>query len=208
MRNVHIVDDDEPFRNSLRILLSVQPNLVIRCFRSGDAFLEQSGEIEPGVLLLDHDMPGASGMHVLDAIRAENGKYATIMLTGYADVALAVQAMKAGASDFIEKPFDPVMLLRTMEDAFARLERADAASRRAGQAKARIGSLSPREADVLRGVIKGSLNKAIASELELSPRTVEIHRANMMDKLAVGNVSEALRVAYAAGLFDGEDEAA
>lgn len=194
---VHIVDGDAGFRESLRALLSARPNLIIRCFASGDAFLADAADIDPGVLLLDLHLPGASGLDVLAAAR----EHAAIVLTGRGDVACAVEAMKAGAMDLLQKPFDPPRLLSLIDAGFARLERGAAGARRAQAARARITRLSPREGDVLRGLLDGRPNKAIASDLDLSPRTVELHRAKVMEKLAVGSIPEAMRVAFYAGMF-------
>jgi len=122
------------------------------------------------------------------------------MLTGQGDVQLAVHAMKSGAFEFLEKPCDPHVLLRIVDQSFDRFETESVAAERARTARARIARLSARETDVLRGLIEGHPNKVIAHELSLSPRTVEIYRANLMDKLDVRSLSEALRIAFAAGL--------
>lgn len=204
MRHVHIVDDDAPYRNSVRSLLSVQSNLILRCFASGDAFLAQAAELDAGVLLLDLHMPGAGGMEVLGAIGGDDSRHAVVVMTAEGDVSRAVDAIKAGALDFVEKPCAPERLLQTIETAFARLEQGDAVAQRARAAKAKITSLSPREGDVLKGLIEGRPNKVIAGDLDLSPRTVEIHRANLMEKLSARSLSDALRVAFTAGLFAAE----
>lgn len=200
-RTIYIVDDDDAVRASLHSLLSVQPDLVIRGFRTGDAFIEERKELTPGVLLLDFHMPGASGMDVLEAISDDPNRFVAIILTGQGNVTLAVQAMKAGALDFIEKPYEAEQLLRTIDAAFSRLEQDGEAAARTKSAEAKIAKLSPRETDVLRGLIEGRSNKIIAYELDISPRTVEIYRANLMEKLEVRSLSEALRIAFAAGLF-------
>jgi len=123
-----------------------------------------------------------------------------IVLTGHGDVSIAVRAMKAGASDFIEKPFEKASLLKAIEDAFARLDEAAAHSSRAADAAVRIAALTGREQDVLHGLAQGHPNKTIAYDLGISPRTVEVHRANLMSKLGVQSLSDALRIAFAAGL--------
>nr|WP_231731838.1 response regulator [Sphingomonas sp. CCH5-D11] len=201
MRTIYIVDDDDPVRASLQSLLSVRKNLLIRSFRSGDAFLEQVEELDPGVLLLDFNMPGSNGLDVLRALRPYGSRFVAIILTGQGNIEMAVQAMKAGAMDFLEKPYDPGVLLQLVESAFLHHEQQCAVSGRADRAAARIAMLSPRECDVLKGLIEGRSNKVIAFELDLSPRTVEIYRANLMQKLEVRSLSEALRVAFAAGMF-------
>ncbi len=196
MRAIHIVDDDEPCRTFLRRLLSPQSDLIIRCFKSGDAFL--ADDHDAGVLLLDLHMPGASGMDVLATAGA---RHAAVVMSGGGDIGLAVEAMKAGALDFVEKPFEAARLLGSIEAAFRVLEQSEAAARRARAARDKITSLSPREGDVFRGLIDGRPNKAIADALDLSPRTVEIHRANLMEKLSARSVPEAMRIAFAAGMF-------
>lgn len=200
MRSVYVVDDDEPVRLSLQTLLQQLPGMIVRGFCSGDAFLAAIDADDRGVLLLDFHMPGATGLEVLRALQATGERFATVMLTGRGDVAIAVQAMKAGALDFLEKPYDPDQLLEVIDAAFSRFEQDSVRNSRIEAARARIASLSPREREVLLGLIEGRANKVIAHDLDLSPRTVEIYRANMMEKLNVGSLSEALRLAFAAGL--------
>lgn len=199
-KTIYIVDDDDAVRASLHSLLSVQSDLLIRGFRTGDAFLEEVPELEPGVILLDFHMPGTSGLDVLERIH-KDPRFVTVVLTGQGNVSLAVLAMKAGALDFIEKPYEAELLLRVIDTAFARLDEDNQEAARIDVAKAKIARLSPRETDVLRGLIEGRSNKIIAYDLDISPRTVEIYRANLMDKLEVRSLSEALRIAFAAGLF-------
>lgn len=198
MQSVYIVDDDQAVRQSLHGLLSERPNLVIRVFASGDAFLDNIEASDGGVLLLDFQMPGRNWIEVMRAIQERSGKFLTIMLTGQGDISLAVQAMKAGATDFLEKPYDPHHLLNLLDEAFARFSETSGIAQRREQARERIARLSPREHEVLMGLIEGRPNKVIAHQLDLSPRTVEIYRANMMEKLDVSSLSEALRLAYAA----------
>jgi two-component system response regulator FixJ len=204
MRNIYVVDDDDPVRLSLQSLLSIQNNLVIRGFRSGDAFLADLPELEPGVLLLDYNMPGTSGLETLRTVSAEPRRFAAIMLTGEGNVSLAVDAMKFGAVDFLEKPYEPAKLLDVVASGFARLEQDNDAASRAEMAKAKIAALTPRQKDVLKGLIEGRANKVIAHDLDISPRTVEIYRASLMEKLEVRSLSEALRIAFAAGMFPPE----
>ena len=199
-RTIYIVDDDDAVRASLHSLLSLQADLVVRSYRSGDAFLEEAAELDPGVVLLDFHMPGASGLDVLQTIRG-NAAFASVILTGQGNVTLAVQAMQAGALDFIEKPYEAELLLQLVDNAFSQLERNSEAIARVEAARTRIARLSPRETDVLRGLIEGRSNKVIAYELDISPRTVEIYRANLMEKPEVRSLSEALRIAFAAGLI-------
>lgn len=200
MRSIYIVDDDQAVRQSLHGFLAEQPNLAIRMFGSGDDLLEALTPDDRGVVLLDYQMPGRNGLETLAALIDRGGNFVTIMLTGEGDISLAVQAMKAGAADFMEKPYDPHLLLERLELAFQTLDRSSRVAERQESARGRIARLSPREHEVLLGLIEGRANKVIAHQLDLSPRTVEIYRANMMDKLGVNNLPEALRLAYAAGV--------
>ena len=199
-RTVYIVDDDDAVRASLHTLLSIRNDLLIRSYRSGDAFLQEVNDLDPGVVLLDFHMPGATGLDVLVALN-KDPKFVAIVLTGQGNVGLAVQAMKAGALDFVEKPYEAEVLMQLVDAAFARLEQGSEAAARVNAAEAKIAKLSPRETDVLKRLIEGRSNKIIAYELDISPRTVEIYRANLMEKLEVRSLSEALRIAFAAGLF-------
>jgi len=201
-RSIYIVDDDDAVRASLHTLLSLRADMIVRSFRSGDQFIDALPQLDPGIALLDFHMPGTNGLDVLAALRAaESGRFAAIMLTGEGNVTLAVQAMKEGAVDFIEKPYEAAALLATVDAAFDHLEQESVALAHSAQARARIGALSPRERDVLMGLIEGRANKVIAHELDISPRTVEVYRANLMTKLAVRSLPEALRVAFAAGMI-------
>jgi two-component system response regulator FixJ len=195
---LYIVDDDDAARASLHALLSGRFGCVVRGFRSGSAFLEEAVDTPPGVLLIDVD---TSGTDLLKAIDPRQGRFVRVAMGGKASVTQAVTAMKAHAADFIEKPCDPPRLIAAVEDAVAQLEAARTALERKQAALANIGKLSARELDVLKGLIDGRPNKQIAHELGLSPRTVEIYRANLMDKLEVRSLSEALRIAFAAGLI-------
>jgi two-component system response regulator FixJ len=200
-RQVFIVDDDDPVRASLQSLLALQPNLLVRGFRSGDAFIAAMPELDPGVILLDVHMPGASGLDVLRLLRAQEPRFVPIIVTGQGNTTMAVEAMKAGALDFIEKPYDHASLLDVVANAFSKLEETGANAVRADQARAKLAGLSARETDVLMGLIAGRANKVIAYELDISPRTVEIYRANLMTKLGVRSLSEALRIAFSAGVL-------
>lgn len=198
-KTIYIIDDDDAVRASLHSLLSVESDLIVRGFRSGDAFLEEIGELDPGVVLLDFHMPGSSGLDVLNSL-SRNARFVPIILTGQGNVSLAVRAMKAGALDFVEKPYEVHTLMEVIEHAFAQLEQGGEVAARVQKAKAKIALLSPRETDTLKGLIEGRSNKIIAYELDISPRTVEIYRANLMEKLGVRSLSEALRIAFAAGM--------
>lgn len=200
-RRIYIVDDDYAVRTSLEYLLSLVADSHITCFESGDAFLEAASRLDPGCLLLDLHMPGTPGLQVLSAIGSAPDRFVPIVLTGEGDVSVAVQAMKLGAADFIEKPCDHLKLIAALDAAFSYQAATRAATQRKEQAIAMLEQLSPRERDVLKGLIEGQSNKVIAHDLDISPRTVEIYRAKLMEKLGVRSLSEALRIAFAAGLL-------
>lgn len=199
-RRIYIVDDDLAVRTSLEYLLSMIGESRIRCFDSGDSFLESAPLLEPGCLLLDLQMPGASGLQVLSTVGGRPTRFVPIVLTGEGDVSVAVQAMKLGAIDFIEKPCDHMKLMTAVEAAFTHQAASTAEEQRKEKAISLLEQLSPRELDVLRGLIDGQSNKIIAHALDISPRTVEIYRAKLMEKLQVRSLSEVLRIAFAAGL--------
>lgn len=200
-RSIYIVEDDDAVRTSLQSVFSTLPNTLIWGFRSGDAFLERVDELSSGCVLLDYNMPGSNGVEVLRKLDGQIERFACIVLTGHGEVSVAVQAMKAGATDFLEKPCDFGALLGAVERAFSNLERTSSELARASAAAAKLKLLSARELDVLKGLVEGDSNKVIAHKLNISPRTVEIHRANMTEKLGARNLSDALRIAFAAGLF-------
>lgn len=199
-RHVYIVDDDDALRQSVEVLLEVAGGFATRSFASGEAFLETLAQLEAGCVLLDLNMPGMNGLEVLRRLQAIDSRFETILLTGQGDIGIAVEAMKAGAIDFIEKPYDNRMLLNALDNGFARIEDREKEASAIQSARDGIERLTPREKDVLLGLIDGKANKIIAFELDISPRTVEIYRANLMDKLGVRSVAEAVRIAFAAGL--------
>lgn len=197
LRLVHLVDDDEAIRRSVGFMLKTS-GFQVRTYESGVDFLKSATSLDPGCILLDIRMPGMDGLEVLGALRAKGVSLPVIIMTGHGDVSLAVQAMKAGALDFIEKPFEKAVLLSAIEHGIERLKRSAAEVDRADEAAVKLQALTPRERDVLDGLAKGLPNKTIAYDLGISPRTVEIHRANLMTKLGVRSLSEALRIAFAA----------
>lgn len=202
---VHIVDDEEAIRRSAGFMLRTS-GYEVTTWASGVAFLREAKSVEPGCILLDVRMPDMDGLAVQRELAARGVGMPVIVLTGHGDIATAVEAMRNGAVDFIEKPFDKAQLLRALDAAFHRLERRqdDLASER--EAVVRVAALTPREQDILRGLVRGHPNKTIAYDLGISPRTVEVHRANVMSKLNVHSLSEALRIAFAAGLGDAVGE--
>lgn len=203
IRFAYVVDDDAPVRMSLHSLLSAASSAIVRSFPSGDAFLAEMETLDPGVVILDVNMPGASGLDVLARLGEAKKlqELVPIVVTGEGNVSMAVQAMRAGALDFLEKPYDRQTLLGFVEEGFRQIEQSDASLSRQRIAREKLGRLSPRETDVLMGLIEGRPNKVIAYELSISPRTVEIYRANLMTKLEVKSLSEALRIAFAAGII-------
>lgn len=200
-RRVHLVDDDEAIRRSASFMLRTS-GLLVSTYASGVELLKGAGTITEGCILLDVRMPEMDGLEVQQALKERNILLPVIVITGHGDVSLAVQAMKAGAVDFIEKPFEKATLLGALEEGFARLADAGRRRVRAEEAMAKLEPLTGRERDVLEGLVRGHPNKTIAYDLGISPRTVEIHRANLMTKLGVPSLSEALRIAFAAGLGD------
>jgi two-component system response regulator FixJ len=196
-RTVYLVDDDDAIRRSAGFMLKTS-GLQVRAFESGDALMKAAASLEPGCILLDIRMPGMDGLQVQEALNERGIALPVIIMTGHGDVTLAVQAMKAGAVDFIEKPFEKAVVLGAIEQAFARLDRSAKAQQRAEEAQIQLQALTPREREVLEGLAGGLPNKTIAYDLGISPRTVEIHRANVMTKLGVRSLSEALRIAFAA----------
>jgi two-component system response regulator FixJ len=198
-RIVHLVDDDEAVRRSAGFMLKTS-GFTVKSYTSGVDLLRESRELAPGVILMDVRMPEMDGIEVQRALRERGIALPVIVMTGHGDINVAVQAMKAGAVDFFEKPFEKAVLLGAIAEGFARIEQADRNRVRGEEARVRLEALTPREKDVLQGLVRGHPNKTIAYDLDISPRTVEIHRANLMNKLGVASLSEALRVAFAAGL--------
>ena len=197
LRLVHLVDDDEAIRRSVGFMLKTS-GFHVRTYESGVELLKGAPNLEPGCILLDIRMPGMDGLEVQRALRGKGVTLPVIIMTGHGDVSLAVQAMKAGAVDFIEKPFEKAVLLSAIEHGVERLRTSAADLDRADEAAVKLQALTPREREVLDGLARGLPNKTIAYDLGISPRTVEIHRANVMSKLGVRSLSEALRIAFAA----------
>ena len=193
---VHLVDDDEAVRRSVGFMLKTSGLRVIS-YDSGRDLL-RSGALAPGSILLDIRMPEMDGLEVQQALQERGVRLPVIIMTGHGDVGLAVKAMKAGAIDFIEKPLEKATVLASLDEAFRRLGQKEVTGDRRKDAEVRLKCLTPRERDVLNGLADGLPNKTIAYDFGISPRTVEIHRANLMMKLGVRSLSEALRIAFAA----------
>jgi two-component system response regulator FixJ len=196
-RIVHLVDDDASVRRSVGFMLKTSGHQV-QTYESGAELLKSSSQLERGCILLDIRMPGMDGLEVQQALQEKGVGLPVIIMTGHGDVGLAVRAMKAGAVDFIEKPFEKMALLSSLEEGFRRISQREVTGGRKKDAEVKLQALTPRERDVLEGLAHGLPNKTIAYDLGISPRTVEIHRANLMTKLGVRSLSEALRIAFAA----------
>lgn len=211
-RHAYVVDDEGAVRRSLSLLLR-SAGFEARAFDSGEAFLRAAaapGGLPYGCVLLDMRMPGLDGLAVQREMAARGLRLPVVVVTAHGDVSLAVQAMKSGAADFIEKPYDDEAILRAAGAALARGDEERARARAGAEAAARVATLTPREREVLEGLVAGQANKEIARSLGVSHRTVEIHRANLMEKLGARGLSEAVRIALSAGLeaADGSGSAA
>ena len=196
---IHIIDDEAAIRRSAGFMLKTS-GYAVETWESGVSFLKQVRHVEHGCILLDVRMPEIDGLTVQQELAERGVTMPIVIMTGHGDISIAVQAMKGGAVDFLEKPFEKAALIRSIEDAFARIASAQSAAARASEAEVILGALTTREREVLEGLAKGLPNKSIAYDLDISPRTVEVHRANLMAKLGVRSLSDALRLAFAAGL--------
>lgn len=195
-RVVHLIDDDDSVRRSVGFMLKTS-GYQVHSYANGIDFLKEAKSLEQGCILLDIRMPGMDGLQVQEALGERGVSLPVIIMTGHGDVPLSVRAMKAGAIDFIEKPFAKETLLSALDAGLSVLKRTGTGRDRGRDAAIRLKALTPREREVLDGLADGLPNKTIAYDLGISPRTVEIHRANLMTKLNVRNLSEALRLAFA-----------
>ena len=198
-RTVFLVDDDEAIRHSASFMLR-HSGFTVKTYPDGLTFLESVPEDYDGCILLDVRMPGMDGLAVQNALNQRGINMPVIILTGHGDVPVAVEAMKGGAIEFLEKPYEKQALVGAIENAFALLDNQAVDDKRAREAKARLTDLTPREREVLECLVDGLTNKGIAQALSISPRTVEIHRAHMMEKLQADSLSNALRLAFLAGI--------
>lgn len=196
---VYIVDDDRDVRRSLSFMLGAS-DIRSHPFASGEDFLDAIPDLQPGSILLDLRMPQMDGFHVMTELAKREIDWPVIVMTGHGEVPVAVRAMKLGAIDFIEKPFSEESLLACFANAFKLLDQREASGRRKRAARERVGQLTARETDVLRGLLAGESNKQLAARLGISLRTVEMHRGNMMDRLQVASLAEALTLALEAGV--------
>ncbi|MGB6910773.1 MAG: response regulator FixJ [Methyloceanibacter sp.] len=193
---VHIVDDDEAVRQSLAFLLSTA-GVPVRVYDSATSFLDGLASLQPGCLITDVRMPDMTGIELLQRLKAKSVDLPVIVITGHGDIPLAVEAMKSGAIDFIEKPFAEEAILRAVRVAEGYVKRQGRRSEEETAVAARLQSLSERERQVLDGLVAGNANKTIAYELGISPRTVEVYRANVMTKMQAKSLSELIRMAVA-----------
>lgn len=194
---VHVIDDDEALRDSLSFLLGVN-GYEVEVYNSASQFLNSLPDA-PACILTDIRMPDMTGLELVRHLRQAGHRHPVIAMTGHGDVALAVEAMKAGVIDFIEKPFTDEALIAAVK-ACTSTTVGPTPEQTVHEAELKLSALSPRERDVLIGVVAGKLNKVIAYELDISPRTVEIYRANLMTKTGARNMPGLMRIALAAGL--------
>ena len=198
---IYVIDDDDAVRQSLEFLLRTAGHTV-HGFESAKAFLEILPELRSGCIITDVRMPEISGIDLLRKVKELGADIPVIVITGHGDISLAVEAMKLGAVDFLEKPFDDDQLLAALKSTLSR--DADMAERKAEitEINDKLAALSNRERQVLEGLVAGNANKTIAFDLGISPRTVEIYRANLMTKMAANSLSDLVRMAMMAGILE------
>lgn len=201
---VHVVDDDEAVRSSLALLLE-SAGLAVRCYASAAAFLEVAPGLELGAVLTDVRMPEMDGLTLQRRLAEIGSHLPVIIMTGHGDVPIAVEALKAGATDFLEKPFDDAHLLDAVRTAFATSQRVYERVAATAEIGAKLATLTPREHEVLDRLVAGQPNKTIAYDLGTSPRTVEVQRARVMEKMGARSLAELVRMVIA--LQTGNDPA-
>lgn len=195
---VHIIDDDAAVRDSLAFLLSTA-GVTAETYESATAFFDGHANADVGCIVTDIRMPDMSGLDLLRRVKEINPSLPVIVITGHGDVPLAVEAMKLGAADFIEKPFEDEAMLAAISAALDRNRQRERAEAKIVELKARLESLSAREREVLEGLVAGNPNKTIAYDLGISPRTVEVYRANVMTKMQAATLSELVRMVLMTG---------
>jgi two-component system response regulator FixJ len=200
-RKVYVIDDDEAMRDSLNFLLD-SANFDVTLFESAVNFLEALPGLHFGCVVSDVRMPGLDGIELLKRMKAAHSTFPIIIMTGHGDVPLAVEAMKLGAVDFLEKPFEDDRLIGMIEGAIRQAGPAVKSEALAHDIATRIASLSPRERQVMEGLIAGLSNKLIARDYDISPRTIEVYRANVMTKMQANSLSELVRLAMRAGMLN------
>lgn len=192
-RAVHLIDDDDGVREALTVLLA-EAGLAVRSYKSGIDFLAAKRTETPGCIVSDIRMPGLDGLELQAKLRSEGSAVPIIFITGHGDIPMAVQALRAGAMDFIEKPFDDEHLLASIKRALESSERQSSRNAVRGEIEQRLAGLTPRELEVLDCLLAGRPNKIIAFDLNMSMRTVEVHRARIMQKMNAGSLSELVRM--------------
>jgi len=198
---VYVIDDDEAMRDSLNFLLD-SADYKVTLFETAVKFLDALPGLEFGCVVSDVRMPGLDGIELLKRMKAGHSTFPIVIMTGHGDVPLAVEAMKLGAVDFLEKPFEDDRLIAMIETAIQQAEPAARSEALTQDIAARIASLSPRERQVMDGLIAGLSNKLIARDYDISPRTIEVYRANVMTKMQANSLSELVRLAMRAGLLN------
>ncbi|WP_027572908.1 response regulator FixJ [Bradyrhizobium sp. WSM1743] len=198
--NVYVIDDDAAMRDSLNFLLD-SAGFAVTLFDDALAFLEALPNLEFGCVVSDVRMPGLDGIELLKRMKAQQSPFPIVIMTGHGDVPLAVEAMKLGAVDFLEKPFEDDRLTAMIETAIRQAEPAAQSGALVQDIAARVASLSPRERQVMEGLVAGLSNKLIAREYDISPRTIEVYRANVMTKMQASSLSELVRLAMRAGML-------
>jgi len=200
---VHVIDDDEALRESLAFLLRTA-RIEVRTYESAGAFLDALPETRGSCVITDVRMPGISGIDLLRRLQELKIGVPVIVITGHGDVPVAVEAMKIGAMDFLEKPFDDEVLLASVRSALTRQDGDSKRHAEQAEIESKLAALSKRERDVLGGLVAGRANKQIAYDLGISPRTVEIYRANLMNKMQAGSLSDLVRMALIVGIVGPE----
>jgi two-component system response regulator FixJ len=197
---VYVIDDDDAMRDSLDFLLGAA-NFHVVLFEAARNFLDALPTLDVGCVVSDVRMPDIDGIELLKRLKAGGSLFPVVIMTGHGDVPLAVEAMKLGAADFIEKPFEDDRLIGMVETALKQAEAGAKSEAAAIEIRSRIASLTPRERQVLDGLIAGLSNKLIAREYDISPRTIEVYRANVMTKMQVASLSELVRLAMRGGIL-------
>ncbi|QWG19891.1 response regulator transcription factor FixJ [Bradyrhizobium sediminis] len=197
---VYVIDDDEAMRDSLNFLLD-SAGFSVTLFETARNFLDMLPGLEFGCVVSDVRMPGIDGIELLKRLKATHSTFPILIMTGHGDVPLAVEAMKLGAVDFLEKPFEDDRLVGMIEAAIRQAEPAAKDEAVTHDIAARVATLSPRERQVMEGLIAGLSNKLIARDYDISPRTIEVYRANVMTKMQANSLSELVRLAMRAGLL-------
>jgi two-component system response regulator FixJ len=198
---VYVIDDDEAMRDSLNFLLD-SAGFRVTLFETAQSFLDALPGLEFGCVVSDVRMPGIDGIELLKRMKAGQSTFPILIMTGHGDVPLAVEAMKLGAVDFLEKPFEDDRLIGMIETAIRQAEPAARSEVVTHEIAARVATLSPRERQVMDGLIAGLSNKLIARDYDISPRTIEVYRANVMTKMQANSLSELVRLAMRAGLLN------